>query len=348
MDRQYHILLLAASRVLDAMVDADVGDVDRVNLHGPLSELLQGSESSDNPYLAFQANATQALLNVSDDDDIWHAGFRRLWLVLKGGAGLAKIPDPRELKDILEGLEKLYDVGKAGVRNLKGILRTIEDGGTSTFTVKEGLKFKSAWYRALRTAEWYIETGRLVQFKELVTTTPCRHKFIFQWGICQLLGQFAVHTQWSLNSRQDAISFLGALYMDNGLWIRQEKIDQVVFDVLINVLSNNDMHFEVAKSLLEEVRKLNTHLNSTSHQQLPFCINDKSASSSGHYSTNISLIKAVQDRNHHLGSIWQLLALTANGNQPSGTTMRNIRGGRQDEQGADSMEMRNGYVDSEG
>ena len=37
---QYH-LLLAASRVLDAMVDAQVGDIDRINLHGPLTSFLR-------------------------------------------------------------------------------------------------------------------------------------------------------------------------------------------------------------------------------------------------------------------------------------------------------------------
>jgi len=66
-----HYLLLAVSRVLDTMADAHIGDVDRVNLHEPLTDLLRESESSDNPYLTFQAAyATQALLNVSDDESI--------------------------------------------------------------------------------------------------------------------------------------------------------------------------------------------------------------------------------------------------------------------------------------
>jgi len=242
--RNQYRLLFAVSRVLDAMVDAHIGDVDRVNLHGPLTDLLRESESSDNPYLTFQAEyATQALLNVSDDDNIWHAGFRRLWLVLKDGAGFAKISDPTEIKDALEGLERLYEAGKGGVRLLKDALEAIKSREGPTFTVQEGLKFKRAWYSALRKAESYIETGRLVLFKDLVTTASYRHQFLFQWGICQLLGRFAAEIQWDLEARQDAIAFLGALYRDSKLWDRQKKVDRVIFDALTNVTSNNDQDF---------------------------------------------------------------------------------------------------------
>ncbi|GJJ77557.1 hypothetical protein EMPS_09916 [Entomortierella parvispora] len=74
------------------MVGADIGEVDRINIHGPLTDLLRESESTENPYLVFQAAyATQALLNVSDDDNIWRAGFRRGWLTLKAGTGFAKV-----------------------------------------------------------------------------------------------------------------------------------------------------------------------------------------------------------------------------------------------------------------
>ncbi|KAF9427945.1 hypothetical protein BGZ94_003775 [Podila epigama] len=147
-------LLLAVSRVLDAMVDANIGDVDRINLHEPLTDLLRLSESSNDPYLCFEAAyAMQGLLNVSNDESIWHAGFRRVWLVLTVGAAFAKVPDPREIKDALEGLRKAYDAGKRATNTLKDALETIKTGGRAEFTVEEGLKFKLAWYRALRTAE---------------------------------------------------------------------------------------------------------------------------------------------------------------------------------------------------
>ncbi|KAG0044722.1 hypothetical protein BGZ83_009995, partial [Gryganskiella cystojenkinii] len=293
---QYH-LLLAVSQVLDAMADAHIGDIGRVSLHEPLTDFLRESESNKNPYLTFQAAyATQALLNVSDGENIWHAGFRRGLLVLKGGAGFAKMPDPKEIKDALEGLERFYEAGKGGVRVLKDALEAIKNRESPIFTVKEGLKFKRAWYRALRTAESYIQTGRLVKFEDLVTTTSCRHQLMFQWGICQLLGRFAADTQWDLETRQNAVDFLGALCRTNRIWNRQKEVDQVVFDVLSNVVSNNNTHFEAAKTLLEQMGKQNTAILSiTNLQSQPW--NSILPADPARHTPNVTLLKAVQDRN---------------------------------------------------
>ncbi|KAF9905993.1 hypothetical protein EC991_001152, partial [Linnemannia zychae] len=126
-----------------------------------------------NPCVAFQAEyATQALLNISDNDTIWQAGFRRGWLVLKGAAGLAKMPDPREIKDTLEGLENLFKAGKGAARMLKNTWVAAKTGENFEFSAKEGLKFKRIWYPTLRNAEEYIQTGNLIGFQELVATAP--------------------------------------------------------------------------------------------------------------------------------------------------------------------------------
>ncbi|KAF9180883.1 hypothetical protein BGZ51_005818 [Haplosporangium sp. Z 767] len=287
---RYH-LVLAVSQALDAMADAYIGDVDRVNLHGPLMDLLRESDSSEDPYLTFQAAyAAQALLNVSDDDNIWHAGLRRGWLVVKGGAGFAKMPDPSEIKDALEGLERLYEAGKGGARMLKDALEAIKTNEKPTFTVKEGLKFKRAWYRALRTAESYIQTGKLVRFKDLVTTTPCRHQLMFQWGICQLLGHFAADTQWELEARQSTIAFLEALYRGDSIWDRHKDVDQVIFDVLANMVSNHGTQFEAAKILLEEMEKQNSALKKIGNPH------SHSWNNILHVTPNVSLLDTVQNR----------------------------------------------------
>ncbi|GJJ67767.1 hypothetical protein EMPS_00113 [Entomortierella parvispora] len=287
-------LLLATSRVLDAMVDAHIGNIDRINLHGPLTEFLRDSESSDHPYLTFQVKyAAQALLNISDDEDIWHAGFRRFWLILNIGAGLVKLPDPKELKETLESLEKLYKAGKSGIGNLKATMDSaIKGNGTPTFTVKEGLKFRSAWYRAIRKAESYIETGRLVEFRTLVTTAPCRHDLMFQWGICQLLGQFVTDSRWGFEVRQEAVAFIGVLYKDISLWDRKTEVDQVIFDMLTIVTSRNDAHFEAANTLLEEIRKQNTNLKAFADHHSPIWIKFMDLDSN----PTTRLLKAVQDR----------------------------------------------------
>ncbi|GJJ71772.1 hypothetical protein EMPS_04129 [Entomortierella parvispora] len=230
-------LMAAVSRVLDAMADAHVRDVDRINLHEPLTDLLRESESSENPYLTFQAAyATQALLNVSDDDNIWRAGFRRGCLVLKGGAGFAKMPDLTEIADALEGLEKLYQVGKGGARPM------------------------------------------------------------FQWGICELLGQFAAETQWDEEARREAITFITAIYKDEEGRKGQRKIGQVVFDVLTNWTSNNGTCVEVAKPLLEKMAKRDTTLKLLADLQSPPWMNTQSEELTGSSTTKVTLLKTVQDR----------------------------------------------------
>ncbi|GJJ71758.1 hypothetical protein EMPS_04115 [Entomortierella parvispora] len=288
-----HHLLIAVSRVLDAMVDAHIGEVDSINLHEPLTDLLRESESSQDPYLIFQdAYATQALLNVSDDENIWRTGLRQGWLVLKAGAGFARMPDPRKIKDVLQGLEILYEAREGGARIIREALEAIKNGETPTFTVKEGIKFKRAWYRAVRTAESYLDAGKLVEFKDLVVTAPCRHQLMFQWGICQLLGQFAVDTQWDSKTRQDALDFLGALYTDSTIWNRQKEADQVIFDMVTNVVPHN----AAAKAILEDMTLQSPTLKPIAHLQSPPWKNTQSGDTAEGTRPNITLLKAAQDK----------------------------------------------------
>ncbi|CAO3568739.1 unnamed protein product [Mortierella alpina] len=292
-----YFLLLTISQILDAMADAHVGDVDSINLYGPLKALLQALESSKNPYLTFQAAyAAQALLNVSSDENIWQATFRRLWLVLKGGAGFAKMPDPTEVKDALEALERFCAASKGGLKILKDALEAIKAGEHATFTVKDGLLFRRAWYSALRAAETYIQSGKLVQFKEFVTTVSCRDQLKFQWGICQLLGQFAADTQWDLETRKSAIAFLGVLYRTDSIWKRHTKTDQVIFDALTTVVSNNGPNFEVAKSLLQEMKRQITIPDPTLEEHSQLWNITLSSNLAEHATTKAKLLVTVQDR----------------------------------------------------
>ncbi|GJJ78431.1 hypothetical protein EMPS_10790 [Entomortierella parvispora] len=289
-------LLLTVSRVLDAMADAHTEDVDRIDLYEPLTDLLRKSGSKVNPYLTFQAAyATQALLNVSDDENFWRTVFRHIWLVLKDGTGIVKISDPTEIKDALESLEKVYKAAKGGALFLMKALEAIKDREPPTFTVREGLKFRRAWYRAIRMAELYIQAGRLVLFKELVTTVSCRDQFLFQWGICQLLGQFAADTRWNLEARREAVAFLEALSKDDSLWKRQ-KVDQVIFDVLTNLTSKHAQHFEAAKPVLEEMRKQKPSLKHIADLQSPIWSSMRPADPTRPTASNVTLLKAAQDK----------------------------------------------------
>ncbi|KAF9980626.1 hypothetical protein BGZ75_008234 [Mortierella antarctica] len=190
------------------------------------------------------------------------------------------MPDPREVKDALEGLERLYEAGKDGARMFRGSLEAIKTRETPTFTVKEGFMFRRAWYRALRMSGLCIHTGKLVQFKNLVTTTSCRHQLMFQCGICQLLGRFAADTQWDLDTRRSAVTLLGALYRGDTIWNRHVKADQVIFDVLNSLVSNSGTQFEAWNIVLF-------------------------ADSAG-LNTTAALLEAVQDRRHRHAKIENL------------------------------------------
>ncbi|KAF9919479.1 hypothetical protein FBU30_010972, partial [Linnemannia zychae] len=217
-------LIFAISRVLDAMVAAHIGDIDRINLYDPLTCLLDMSKSNTDPYLSFQVEyAAQALLNISNDEKPWHAGFRRLWIALSVGASFAKVPDPAEIKMMLEGLEKFYNEGK---RDFIALKEAINSKGGIGFTFKDGVQFKSIWYRALRTAELYIHTGRLSYFEEFVANAQCRDDHMFQMGVCQLLGQFVGDIRWGLKARQSAIGFIGALCRNESTWILHDGAKQ--------------------------------------------------------------------------------------------------------------------------
>ncbi|KAF9928365.1 hypothetical protein FBU30_002403 [Linnemannia zychae] len=243
-------LIFAISRVLDAMVAANVGDVDRVNLYDPLASLLDMSKSNTDPYLSFQVEyATQALLNVSNDEKPWQAGFRRLWLAVSVGASFVKVPDPTEIKTMLEGLEKLYNEGRRDFITLK---EAINGRGRIEFTFKDGLQFKSIWYRALRTAELYIQTGKLTYFEEFVLNTQCRDDRMFQLGVCQLLGQYMVDKQWGLKARQSAAAFVVALYRNQSTWRLHDDAKQVIYDALINLDCSQDTDFEGTLALFAD------------------------------------------------------------------------------------------------
>ncbi|KAF9905371.1 hypothetical protein EC991_001736, partial [Linnemannia zychae] len=284
-------LLLAVSRVLDAMVVAQVGDVDRVALHEPLTTLFHELESSQNLFVAFQAEyATQALLNITDNDTIWRAGFRRGWLVLKGAAGFAKMPDPREIKDTLEGVERLYKAGKGAVRMLNNTWAAVKTGEKVEFSAKEGFKFKRIWYPTLRNAEEYIQTGDLIGFQELVTTAPCRHQLTFQTGICQLLGRFAFDMQWDLKARQATIAFLEALCRDDCIWTPHKGVHQIIFD-LISI-----MDFDAAKVLQAKLQRQNSALIRLSNPQLHPWFGTMSHNSSQDVASPSTLLRAVQSK----------------------------------------------------
>ncbi|KAF9561015.1 hypothetical protein EC968_005939 [Mortierella alpina] len=168
------------------------------------------------------------------------------------------MPDPREIREQLGGLETLYETGEGAVQFLNNTWVAIKSGERPAFTAKEGLKFKWIWYPTLCSAEEYLRIGDLEGFRELVAGAPCRHQLMVQLGIFQLLGRFAVDTQWDVDSRRSTLAFTGALYRANGVWNSQRGVAQVIFEMFSILALDPEFEYEAeqlrpSQSSLEDI-----------------------------------------------------------------------------------------------
>jgi hypothetical protein len=241
-------LTMAVSRVLDAMADTKVIGLDREKLHEPLSLYLSEIKDISDPYLVYQAAyAYQALLYVPDDETLWQATLRRTGKVVQGVAGLVSAVKGLDLNGFMDGLKDIQQgvSGAAGVFKLAKStfddVKSLSEGGKDFVEcMKEGLgvKRKLTWYPALRGAETLIRSGQLATFKRLVCEAPCRLDPVFQWGVCQLLGDVATDSMWDARTRGSAIIFLGAMYSDRAVWGDQKNIQEWILVILMKLASS--------------------------------------------------------------------------------------------------------------
>ncbi|KAG0073849.1 hypothetical protein BGZ90_011247 [Linnemannia elongata] len=234
-------LTVAVSRILDVMADHKVQDLDRVMEHEPLSAVLSGLKGSSNPYLMYQAcYAFQALQYVPDDETVLQAVLRHSTGVVDGLAKVSSVMK-LDLGSVLDGLEKLQEVAISafGIAGdvYEGVGSLIESGRGVLESLKEGVGSgqKRSWYPAVRAAHAFVQAGQLKDLKQLIHEAPCRHDPLFQWGICQLLGEIAVDTIWVIAVREQAIDLLGHLYKEDQEWGRDESVKawmMTIFDKL--------------------------------------------------------------------------------------------------------------------
>jgi len=250
-------LAMAVSRVLDAMADTKVKGLDREKLHGPLSLYLSEIKDTSDPYLVYQAAyAYQALLYVPDDETLWQLTLRRTGKVIQGVAGLVSAVKGLDLNGFMDGLKDIQQ----GVSGASGVLklakstfdgvRSLSDGGKDfVWCMKEGLgaKRKLTWYPALRGAESLLRSGQLADFKRLVCEAPCRLDPVFQWGVCQLLGEVATDSIWDAKTRQSAVMFLGEIYGDRTVWECHANVQEWILVILVKLSASteNDVQGEI-------------------------------------------------------------------------------------------------------
>jgi len=243
-------LTMAVSRLLDAMADSKVKGLDREKLHEPLTLYLSEIKDVSDPYLVYQAAyAYQALLYVPDDETLWQATLRRTGKVMQGVAGLVSAVKGLDLngfmdglKDIQQGVSGAARVFKLAKSTFDGV-KSLSDGGKDFVEcMKEGLgvKRKLTWYPALRGAESLLRSGQLANFKRLVCEAPCRLDPVFQWGVCQLLGEVAADSMWDAKTRKSATMLLGEIFSDKTVWECHTNVQEWILVILMKLASSGE------------------------------------------------------------------------------------------------------------
>ncbi|KAG9069758.1 hypothetical protein KI688_009083 [Linnemannia hyalina] len=255
----YH-LTLAVSRILDVMAEHKVQDLNRVLEHEPLSAVLSGLKGSSDPYLMYQAcYAFQALQYVPDDESALRAVLRHSTGVV---GGLVKVTAvfKLDLASVLEGLGNLQEAlgGVASVAGTvyEGVCSLMGSGRGVLDSLREGLGSgqKRLWYPAVKVAYAFAQAGQLKDLKTLIVEAPCRRDPLFQWGICQLLGEIAVDALWSVSVRQQAVSLLGHLCQNDQDWGQDESVRAWVLTIVTKLCASSDLTVsETARTVLQDL-----------------------------------------------------------------------------------------------
>ncbi|KAG0283575.1 hypothetical protein BGZ97_008484, partial [Linnemannia gamsii] len=238
-------LMVAVSRVLDAMADCKVEGLDRVALHECLAGYINDLKGSADPHMVYlAAYAFQVLECVPDNESPWQATKRRTGNVVQGVFSFVKAVKGLDVNSFLEGIRHIED----GLDGAVKVFQTLQDGYDNVTALrnsgqgllealKDGLSFnhKRSWYAALRGLDRVLRDGQLSKFRILVFAAPCRRSLAFQWGVCQRLGDLAANPAWDAESREDALEFLAEIYQNDAVWGHHEHVKQKILDILMHL-----------------------------------------------------------------------------------------------------------------
>ncbi|KAH7038667.1 WD40-repeat-containing domain protein [Linnemannia elongata] len=260
-DHCYH-LALAVSRILDVMADHKVEGLNRVLQEEPLSAVLSKLKTTSDPYLIYQAcYAFQALLYVPSNETPLQSVLRHTVAV---ATGLLKISAVMTLDilAVLEGLGILQETALKSVVIIGSMKETISSarkaGRGLLDSLKEGFGSgkREAWYPAIKAAYAFAGAGQLEDLRLLILKAPCRHNPLFQWGICQLLGEIALDTIWSATTRQQSVSLLEHLYRNESDWGQDEGVKEWMFTIFTKLGSTSDQAVnQAARALLQDLEQ---------------------------------------------------------------------------------------------
>ncbi|KAK3804786.1 MAG: hypothetical protein JOS17DRAFT_826011 [Linnemannia elongata] len=255
-------LTLALSRLLDVMAEHKVKDLNRIEDHEPLSAILSGLKGSSDPYLMYQAcYASQALQYVPNDETVLQSVLRHGTGVANGliqVSGVFKLDLGTALQGLSNLQEALGDIITVASDVYSGVNSVIESGRGVLDGLKEGFfeGKKRPWYAAIRVAQALVQAGQLKDLNQLIYEAPCRGDALFQWGICQLLGEIACDDIWDTNVRQQAVDLLGDLYKNDSQWGKDESVKTWMV-IIINQLStvSDQAVNTIAIALLKDLRQ---------------------------------------------------------------------------------------------
>ena len=175
----------------------------------------------NNPFLRYQAiYAIQALQYVPDNETPAKYLFRHF---VKATGDLVQVSRIVQMdfhgfaggvKEILKNIDDIYKIGKSG---LEDIIALKEDGKGLVNSLKEIFCSgkKHPWYICLCAAEDFVRNGQLMELNQCVCEAPSHGSYLFQWGICQLLGEIGVDPVWDETTRAQALELLCQMYMSS-------------------------------------------------------------------------------------------------------------------------------------
>ncbi|KAG0207344.1 WD repeat-containing protein 26, partial [Mortierella sp. GBA30] len=255
---QYH-LTLAVSRVLDVMAKQEVKDLDRVELHEALGDVLSSLRESSDPFLIYQASyAFQALQCVPVNETVLQAVMRHSGAVAQSVIYISGVVN-LNISGFLDGLGQLHktlvetiDITKSAIDGARSL---IESGQDVFLAIKNGIRSgkQRTWYAAIVGASALVQEGRLADFKVVVLEAVCRQSPEFQWGICQLLGEIAMDPTWGSTTQQEAVDFLVVLYTSDPEWGQDTSVEMWILTILRLVSEDTDQGIKAPIFLQQDI-----------------------------------------------------------------------------------------------
>ncbi|KAF8962801.1 hypothetical protein BGZ46_001109 [Entomortierella lignicola] len=234
-------LVLSATRILIIMVACEVKELDRVQEHEPLMKLLVSLKDSTDPLVRFQAKYACQVFRSIPDDETGFQEFRRHVVDFTGGLFQMSHLIKMELDGVVDGLPGVIKGGRGLLGMMKKALAT--EGG-------------SPWYQSVLQAEKLAQQGKLADLNKLICEGPCRRAPLFQWGVCQLLGEIAVDQSWNSDTRSQAVKLLGQMFKFNIGPEGNVEIRKWVLTVLNHILNCQPSFASTTPPLYIQVRDL--------------------------------------------------------------------------------------------